>query len=141
MVWGSLHGVFLILLRLSGRSWRLPATLGWAVTMGATFLAWLAFYETRSDALWLKLITTFTPHSYNVTALRSMLGTLAGGDGFVLAALFMLALATLGLEWRSIRRHNEPYLLLRRPLVLGLLVVLIVLLAPGRNNAFIYFAF
>ena len=55
----------------------------------------------------------------------------------------MLALtgAVLLLEWLSVRRQNEPFCYFRRPWVMYLLVLLTLLLAPGINNAFIYFAF
>jgi hypothetical protein len=135
-----MHGAFLILLRLSGR-WTLPAPAAWAGTMAATLLAWLAFYELRTDVLWAKLLTLFNPWAYGVGALRTTLGSLAGGQAFVLASLLALVAVTLVLEWRSVRRWNDPYILLRRPLALAGLVVLTVLLAPGKNNAFIYFAF
>jgi hypothetical protein len=53
----------------------------------------------------------------------------------------VLVCASLMLEWRSVRQFNEPYILLRRKPVLIVLVILTMLLAPGKNNGFIYFAF
>ncbi|HNQ87040.1 MAG TPA: MBOAT family O-acyltransferase [Verrucomicrobiota bacterium] len=140
MVWGALHGAFLIAQRWSGRQpW--PAACGWILTMLGAFLAWLAFYETRPQALWQKLITTFQPGAYSAQALRATIDAMGSGGPIVLAALLGLTAATLALEGLSLRRGEEPYALLRRPVVLAALVILTVLLAPGKNNAFIYFAF
>lgn len=138
--WGALHGLFLVGLRLAGPR-RLPAPAAWLFTMLGVFLAWLCFYETRFDVLWQKLGTTFSLAAYSVGHLRAAAGVLTGGDPIVVACLLGLAAVTLTLEWLSIRRHDEPFLLLRQPRVLAGLVVLTVLLAPARNNAFIYFAF
>jgi hypothetical protein len=59
----------------------------------------------------------------------------------VVMGLLLLTSAILVLEWLSIQRRNEAYFYLRHPLVLTAPVVLTVLLAPGENNGFIYFAF
>jgi D-alanyl-lipoteichoic acid acyltransferase DltB (MBOAT superfamily) len=140
IVWGALHGACLIGIRLAAR-WTVPAPAGWAGTVGVAFLAWLAFYELRPDALWAKYLTLLTPTAYSPAALRAALTTLNSGELTVLLSLFALAGVTLTLEWLSVRRWQEPFALLRRPWVVALLVVLTVLLAPGKNNAFIYFAF
>jgi D-alanyl-lipoteichoic acid acyltransferase DltB (MBOAT superfamily) len=139
--WGALHGVFLVGMRLSG--WRkiLPGPVAWGVTMIGTFLAWLCFYETRFGVLWQKLGATFNPAAYAPARLNEAAHVLTGGDPIVVASLLALAGATLLLEWLSVRRHDEPFVLLRKPGVLVVLVVLTVLLAPSKNNAFIYFAF
>lgn len=140
VLWGALHGGFLILQRRLG-SWKVPASLGWLGTMFAALLAWLCFYETRTDALWNKLIASFSLKAYHSAEWQQFAGMLKGGDAIVLGSLLLLSAVTLTLEWLSVRWKNEPYSLLRQPWVLILLVILTVLLAPGRNNAFIYFAF
>ena len=45
------------------------------------------------------------------------------------------------MEWLSVRRKNDPFYYLRQQWVLYVLVLLTLLLSPGINNAFIYFAF
>lgn len=140
VIWGALHGAFLILQRL-GKGVTVPAPAAWVGTMLGAFLAWLAFYETRSDMLWLKLKATFAFGGYTPSALRATAGALSPADSIVLGALLVLTCGTITLEWLSVRWKNEPYSLLRKPVVLGVLVVLAILLAPGKNNAFIYFAF
>ncbi|MCX8107491.1 MAG: hypothetical protein N3G20_01665, partial [Verrucomicrobiae bacterium] len=59
----------------------------------------------------------------------------------VVGSLIVLAMVTLALEWVSVRRQQEPFAALRSRPVSIALVAMIVLLAPGKNNAFIYFAF
>ena len=59
----------------------------------------------------------------------------------VMACLLLLCLWVLALEGLSVVREKEPYARLRKPRVLAVLVVLTIWLAPGQNNAFIYFAF
>jgi hypothetical protein len=60
-----------------------------------------------------------------------------------LTLMFFLALTgvVLVMEWLSVRRKNDPFYYLRQPWVIYLLVLLTLLLSPGINNAFIYFAF
>ncbi len=140
VLWGALHGAFLIAFRLS-RKPRVPAPAAWLITMLGTFLAWLCFYETRWPVLCLKLKTLLNPAAYSSAALLDTTSTLNSGEQIVLGGLMALATVTLVLEWLSIRKRNEPFALLRHPVALVALVVLIVLLAPGKNNAFIYFAF
>ena len=55
----------------------------------------------------------------------------------------MLALTgiVLLLEWLSVARRAAPFYFLQRPVILVILIMLTVLLAPERNNGFIYFAF
>jgi hypothetical protein len=52
-----------------------------------------------------------------------------------------LTATVLLLEWLSLRRRNEPYYYLRQPAVGFVLVFMAMLLTPGTNNSFIYFAF
>jgi D-alanyl-lipoteichoic acid acyltransferase DltB (MBOAT superfamily) len=140
VLWGAIHGLFLIINRL-GRKINLPASAGWLVTMVIVFVAWLCFYETRSNLLWLKLGTLFTPHAYAFKALREIKASLTVGEWVGFGSIIVLATGALTLEWLSVRLFDEPFCLLRRPLALGALVIMIVLLTPDSNNAFIYFAF
>lgn len=140
ILWGALHGAYLVVQRL-GRWIKLPSPLGWAITMLAVGFAWLGFYETRLDMLAEKMHTLLSPSAYNLDALRLAIGTLPAGDLTMLGGLLTMASFVLALELLSLRRFDDPYVALRRPWLLALLVVLTVLLAPGENNAFIYFAF
>jgi D-alanyl-lipoteichoic acid acyltransferase DltB (MBOAT superfamily) len=141
ILWGALHGAFLIVNRAMGKQWRMPGPLAWVVTLGATFFAWLAFYETRPDMLLAKLHTLVQPRAYGPSALREAVRALLGPDSLVMTWFLLLAGVVLVLEWLSIRRRNEPYYYLRQPPVAVALVVGAMLLTPGANNSFIYFAF
>jgi D-alanyl-lipoteichoic acid acyltransferase DltB (MBOAT superfamily) len=141
VLWGLCHGVLLILNRLFAKRWNIPAPAAWLATMTASFFAWLCFYETRTDVLLLKIKTLFRPSAYSGRAAREALHALMGPDSFVMTCFLALTAGVLLLEWLSIRRRDEPYFYLRqRPVALGL-VALAMLLAPGVNNGFIYFAF
>ena len=141
VLWGVLHGAFLILHRLLGAWVVLPAVAGWLLTMAAVFLAWLCFYETSLPVLLLKLQTLFTPAGYSTANWQIARTTWAGANGFVLLCFVALAAATQGLEWRSLRHGGEPLAALRKTPVLVALVILTVILSPGKSNGFIYFAF
>ncbi len=138
--WGALHAAFLILNR-SAAKLPVPGPLGWGLTMLATFFAWLCFYEHRPDVLFRKIAVLLSPVSYNQEELRATITQLANPHGFVLTGFLVMMSLVTGMEWLSIRRKNEPYYYLRQNSVGTALVILTVLLAPGKNNAFIYFAF
>jgi len=141
VMWGGLHGVFLILNRWLGARLKLPALVSWPVTMLATFFAWLSFYELNVAHLLTKLKALFTPAAYGAAALHEVATRWAGPDQLVLGFTLALAALTLVLEWRSLVARNEPYALLRKPWVLVVLIVLTIILAPEKQNDFIYFAF
>jgi alginate O-acetyltransferase complex protein AlgI len=54
VLWGAMHGAFLIMNRALGSRLGLPAVVSWTVTMLATFIAWLSFYELRPAVLFTK---------------------------------------------------------------------------------------
>jgi len=139
VLWGALHGLFLIVNRLF-KPITLPKFLAWSLTMLASFFAWLCFYETNTKTLVTKIFVLLNPREYGLNSLHNALHTILPASQFVLCSLFLLAGATLLLEWFSVRR-NEPYYYLRQPKIQILLVILTVWLAPVQNNGFIYFAF
>jgi D-alanyl-lipoteichoic acid acyltransferase DltB (MBOAT superfamily) len=140
ILWGALWGLFLLCFHAC-RKLNLPAPAGWLLTMLGAFFAWLCFYETRTPVLMAKIGTLLDPWSYSASNLHAALRMIEPGNAFVLGFFLLLSLATLAVEWWSLRRCGEPYALLRRPAVLCLLVILTVLLAPSEKNDFIYFAF
>ncbi|MFT3868299.1 MAG: MBOAT family O-acyltransferase [Nibricoccus sp.] len=141
IIWGGIHGGALILNRLLGSKIKLPPALGWILTMATSFGAWLAFYEIRTDALFAKIRTILTPAAYNTDALREALHRWSSVDGFVMTCFLTLSGGVLLVEWFSVRKNQQPYRLLFHPVALILLLVLTLILAPGTNNGFIYFAF
>lgn len=141
VVWGGIHGGALVLSRVLGSKLKLPPAIGWFLTMAASFSAWLAFYETRTAALSAKMATLLTPAAYNAAALREALHQWSGAHGFVMACFLTLTAAMLLVEWWCVRKYQQPYRLLFHPAALLGLLVLTLILAPGTNNGFIYFAF
>lgn len=140
ILWGALHGAYLIVHRRWGERLRMPRPVAWALTMLASYLAWLCFYETSPDALFAKLQALVTPAAYGTAALREAVATWHGPNGLVLVTLLALTALVLTLEWRSVAR-GEPYAVMRKPVFLVILLGLTLALSPGTNNAFIYFAF
>jgi hypothetical protein len=104
-------------------------------------LAWLPFYETRGAQLVAKFKALLTPAAYGPDQLAAALTHWDGGNRLVLGAFLVLAAGGVLVEALSLRRGGEPYSLFRRGPVLVLLVILTVLMAPGVNNGFVYFAF
>jgi alginate O-acetyltransferase complex protein AlgI len=139
-IWGLLHAVYLIAVRFWGKR-GFPAPIGWALTMLAVFFAWLFFYETRSDALWLKAGTLLNPLAYNGANLAVALKEFKTSAFFVFACFLALALIAHSLEWMAVRNRYEPFYYHRRPATLVALVALICFLSPAETNDFIYFAF
>jgi D-alanyl-lipoteichoic acid acyltransferase DltB (MBOAT superfamily) len=140
ILWGALHGLFLIVNRLASKL-HVPRLLAWGLTMFGSFYAWLSFYEPRTDILLKKSTVLLMPSTYSVAALREATQGLASGNGIALGGFLLLAALTLAAEWLSVLHKNEEYYYLRRSGVLMVLVCLTLLLAPGKTNAFIYFAF
>jgi hypothetical protein len=141
MLWGAMHGTFLVINRLLGPRVRLPTALAWLLTMTASYAAWLGFYETDAATLSVKLRTLLTPAAYGPSFLREALAHFRLGSLVVLAGLFLLIGIVQVLEWQSVARDGKPYGLLLRPRLLPVLVALTVVLAPSITNTFIYFAF
>jgi alginate O-acetyltransferase complex protein AlgI len=139
--WGAVHGLALIVNRILGRRLKLPSAVGWTLTMLTSFCAWLGFYETRTAVLFTKLKALFNPHAYGSSALHEALQQWWSPNGFVVLCFLVLTAVVLVLEWQSVARRDVPYYYLCRPAVLVGLVILTVILAPGRSNGFIYFAF
>ncbi|MBL9168276.1 MAG: MBOAT family protein [Verrucomicrobiales bacterium] len=141
VLWGALHAVFLILNHSLRKKLSMPRVVAWGFTMICSFFSWLCFYEVNLAALVQKSVTLLQPQAYNLEAFRQWVSRWPGGDRFVLSSFLALSALVLLMEWRSVVRGQEPYYWLRRPAVLCILVVLTMLLSPGKNNGFIYFAF
>ncbi len=137
ILWGGMHGTFLVINRLLGKRIPIPRLAGWILTTTAVFLAWLCFYESRPNVLLAKLHSLITPAAYKLELASH---TFDGCKNKPLFSLVLCALVFLA-EWSSLTFRGEAYHYLRRPAMLFVMVVLIVFLSPERNNGFIYFAF
>jgi alginate O-acetyltransferase complex protein AlgI len=140
ILWGFLWGLLLLAFH-AGKKIAILAPVAWMVTMLGAFFAWLCFYETRTGILLTKIATLLNPLNYTLSKLGEAAAMLEPGNAFILGAFLLMAFMTLGLEWLSLRRFNEPYAILKKPAVLCALVALTVWLAPSEKNDFIYFAF
>ena len=141
VLWGSIHGVALMMNRLYSSRWTLPAFPSWVLTMLVSFCAWLGFYETRTPVLLLKLKTLFTPGAYNLSQWHAFATQYFSTSGLVLCCFLLLTSVILFFEWLSVARQNSPYYYLRQPATLVTLIIFTVLLSPEKSNGFIYFAF
>jgi len=137
ILWGAMHGAFLILNRLVAGRVPVPAFLGWLLTNTAAFFAWLCFYETRPAVLFRKLHSLITPASYQLHLARHVF------DGYLNKPTLSLLICgvAFALEWASLRYKNEPYHYFRGRAVSLFLILAIVFLSPESNAGFIYFAF
>jgi alginate O-acetyltransferase complex protein AlgI len=138
--WGGFHALFLLVNRLCGQT-RMPAVIGWFLTMVGCFAAWLCFYESDTHLLLKKLTVIAAPGSYSKPALTSALQELPPNIFFVTACTLAFAFCAGVVEWASLKKKKEPYYYFRKPEVACAMVVLTVILAPGGSNGFIYFAF
>ena len=141
VIWATMHGIYLVINRLFSKKYALPTFVAWLLTFLAVMWAWLGFYEVRSDALLAKLKASFTPSAYSLAHLRAVPAQWSPSGQLTLMFFLALTGVVLVMEWLSVRRKNDPFYYLRRPSVVYLLVLLTLLLSPGINNAFIYFAF
>lgn len=137
ILWGGLHGIFLIINRLLGKHIPLPSFAGWLLTNFAAFLAWLCFYETRPDVLLAKFHALITPSSYNLALANHVFDGSTNKPFLCLALCGLVFLA----EWLSLSLKGEAYYYLRHPAMLFVFITLIVFLSPETTSGFIYFAF
>jgi alginate O-acetyltransferase complex protein AlgI len=140
LIWGLLHAAFVIGYRLL-RPTFVPSGVAIALTNLFCFVAWIPFYEKDPQRIlnsWLSLVQ---PAAYD--RLSWSLVVNSGNLPVVLAhcAFLGLALVVLLMEGGSLRRAGAPYELFLRPASQGVMVFLIVVLAPNAYNQFIYFSF
>jgi D-alanyl-lipoteichoic acid acyltransferase DltB (MBOAT superfamily) len=141
VIWGALHGCFLLINRRFGSRLKLPPAAAWLLTMLCAFFAWMSFYETRTPALIQKTVTILNPAQYSSAHLKEAVARWSDPmQGGVLAFLALAGVVLL-IEWLSERRCGRPYALFLKPSACVILVILTVLLNATSSNAFIYFAF
>ena len=140
LIWGGMHGVFLLVYRLPMKV-NLPRAVGFLLTHLCVFLAWLCFYETNTQELLRKLGLLLNPASYDGLAVRSFISACLSPDGLDVFGTLGIVACVISLEMWSLRKKGEPYRFLRTRGAAAILIFLTVILSPISNNDFIYFAF
>ena len=138
VLWGALHGAYLVIERLLRRS-RWPWIPGWpgrwvggSLTLLAVLFAWVPFRATSTDEAFAIWRTMLWPDGAS-TATDATLGLALAGFGLLLAGQRMLAHTDLRSWWSG-----------RHPLWLvlsGGVLLAAVLLSPSPGRPFIYFQF
>ena len=140
IIWGLLSGAAMVVHRLfSGAGLRLPALVGWGITMWVMSFIWMFFYavDTKQFLYYLQLITSWENYDF---AINTMLMPEQGMRCMAKPFMFLSALV-IGAEYVSNRLYGNPYALFCKPVSVGVMVYLLVLLYQGGHNPFIYFSF
>jgi len=144
VVWGLLHGVFLVVERLMTQlvgAWRfqlprLRAVLGWLATLIAVVTAWVFFRAEDLSSAMTMVMAMYSAVSFS----EESLAMLSYEDG---VAALVLGLMVVQQVVNRNRLLNELLRTLPWPL-LGLALgsmLLLITLSSGQTNAFIYFQF
>lgn len=141
LIWGGLHGIFVVVSHAMKNRVKLPAVAAWVLTMAVVFLAWLPFYETRMDVLWKKTRTLFTGSAWSLDALHGLVGSFGMGDLVTLGASVGLGLLALACEGLSLARTGKYFAHASSPITTVACVLGILFLGAPEANEFIYFAF
>ena len=139
ILWGFLHGLFLIAYRLF--PFPLPSAGGRMLTFGAVLFSWLFFYETDFQFLMQKLETLVSPAAYGFAELGGLVNYFLKPEGLLSLFLVACSLMVMGVEASCFRNNGKPYRIFLSPWALVAMIVFTIWMAPGKNNSFIYFAF
>ncbi len=139
ILWGLWHGLLLIGFRLLPASF--PAAPGRILTLAAVIFSWLFFYETDVSVLRQKCESLFSLAAYGAEPFRGLLAFWAKPEGTLSIVLLFLSFGVVLFEYQSLRKSSLPYEFFFRPWVLIGIILFTVWMAPGKTNAFIYFAF
>ena len=144
VVWGLLHGVFLVVERLMTQlvgAWRfqlprLRAVLGWLATLIAVVTAWVFFRAEDLSSAMTMVMAMYSAVSFS----EESLAMLSYEDGVAVPVLGLMVV-------QQVVNRNRPLNELLRTLpwpLLGLALgsmLLLITLSSGQTNAFIYFQF
>lgn len=140
LLWGGVHGIFLVTYRLVGRRLPVPIFIGRILTNCVVVFSWLFFCESRFPVLMTKLATIFTPSDYATAKLFAAINQFNFGDLLPLLATTGLAVLVYFFEYK--KRHEEiPYAGMLNYAFALLLLSLTVMLSAGNTPKFIYFSF
>ena len=139
VIWGTLIGITMVIHRLfstKGLGWRLPALLGWLVTITTMTFIWMFFYITDLDLLLNNLATLANFRQYECSF------PLQGLERHLLVwVVAILTILTICLEAISMKWKNNPYWIFTHPIAIAIIMALVFIAQPGKTPSFIYFAF
>jgi D-alanyl-lipoteichoic acid acyltransferase DltB (MBOAT superfamily) len=140
VAWGALHGLYLVLERLTVARLSPALRASWVfqwiyglITLAGVLLAWVLFRAQSLQQAADMFRVMLDPRRWTVTGME-------GADQLALGVFVLLLIAQLGF-----RRHRQEAWLMRLPwplVGLGLaLMMAAILLSPSPSRAFIYFQF
>lgn len=142
IAWGALHGAYLAIERFAREHWwreraasMLPRMAYGGLTLLAVMYAWIWFRARDLSTGWL-----LTGKLADLSSLATSLGTTTFEQRLAAAALASLVLVHAGFREIDLKRWLARLPVPLLGLLLAVLLVLIVL-SPGDNHAFIYFQF
>ena len=136
LVWGLYHGALLVTERATGlgRAWRLPAWLGWPLTLLLVIAGWVIFRAPSLEGAWQHLRAMA---GLGVAAMPVPLGTLLTPDKLTFLVIGV-ALSLLPVRGWLERPGLRP---LQQLAALALFAYSALLIAANGFNPFIYFRF
>lgn len=142
LLWGTYHGILMVLYRLFMRGKPLNAIAGWFITFNSVMLGWLFFMETNSSRLRAKLSALSSISAYSGDNLQALIKGFSIPDLSVL--LVVLGLSSLVLILESISSPVDKklaYNWLLRPGIVHSMAFLTILCSARALTRFLYFNF
>ena len=140
VLWGGLHGAFLVTFRVWRRFGpRLPALLAWAALQYSVLLAWIAF-RVREPRLMLTAIRKFVVFDFDFALLHLGLASISFGITVVIIAAF-LVLHVVGERWGDLDERTARLPLPATALICAAIGFVMFLFWPSAEQPFIYFQF
>lgn len=141
VVWGGFSGVGMVLHRIfRKKGYTFPSFVGWGMTFGMMVFVWMFFYISDWTLLSHHVSVILSPSAYNLKDYFHLLVE-AKFAGAMTLPFIALSFMVILVELFSVRRNDNPYALFLHPYSLGIMVMLMILLVPGQDSPFIYFAF
>ncbi len=135
LIWGMMHGVFLILERigLTKLLMRLPSVVSWCYTTLAVVLAWVWF---RANDFWDALYYFKALFSFRLNGTNDPFLYLNVYSAFILGLGILIALPFI-----NVKRWQKEVLLLKRPILFLIFIYCLSEISASSYSPFIYFRF
>ena len=145
VVWGALHGLFLVINQLwrRQRRVRLPAIVSWALTFAAVIVAFVYFGASDVSAGTASVLNLFNPHHALATANLRRLDFQIDGFGLRFAALPLVAGVAIALFGPSSEQRAREFQPVARNCVYAVACacVALILMNSSTSVPFVYFNF